>query len=130
MARSPHEPTAETRRLVEQHAAVGTPHQQIGKLLGVSVNTLKKHYREELDLGLARANAVVASTLFSQAKAGNITAAIFWMKTRGGWRETAKLEHGGSPGEPIEIRQLDATRLSDDALAELLAARKHAPERG
>jgi hypothetical protein len=124
MARPSHRPTADTRRLVEQHAAVGTLHKQIAKLLGLSLNTLKKHYREELDLGLARANAVVASTLFAQAKAGNITAAIFWMKTRGGWRETAKLEHAGAPGEPIEIRQLDATRLSDAALAELMAAKK------
>ena len=57
--RPPHEPTPALRRLVEHHAATGTLHRQIAKLLGLSLNTLKKHYREELDLGLARANAVV-----------------------------------------------------------------------
>ena len=62
--------------MVEQHAAVGTLHVQIAKILGVALNTMKRYYRSELDLGLARANAVVASTLFAQAKGGNITAAM------------------------------------------------------
>lgn len=126
MSRRPHEPTDDTRRTVAQHAAVGTRHDLIAQILGVSLNTMKKYYGEELELGLARANAVVASTLFAQAKGGNTTAMIFWLKTRGGWRETSRLEHGGVPGEPIEIRQLDATQLSDEALAELLAAKKNA----
>ena len=100
--RPPHEPTPALRRLVEHHAATGTLHRQIAKLLGLSLNTLKKPYREELDLWLARANAVVSGTLFSAAKNGNVVACIFWMKTRAGWRETAKLEYAGVPGEPIE----------------------------
>ena len=43
--RPPHEPTRDSRRLVEHHAATGTLHRQIAKLVGVSLNTLKKHYR-------------------------------------------------------------------------------------
>jgi hypothetical protein len=123
--RPPHQPDAASRRLVEHHAATGTLHQQIAKLLQISLNTLKKHYREELDLGLARANAVVAGTLFTEAKRGNITAAIFWMKTRGGWRETAKLEHAGVPGEPIEIRPAlaELTPAERDALRPILERR-------
>src|SRR6187200_3105883 len=123
--RPPHEPDAGTRRLVEHHAAIGTLHKSIAKLLKISLNTLKKHYAEELELGLARANAVVGGTLFSEAKKGNITAAIFWMKTRGGWRETAKIEHSG--GTSLEVRQLDTTRLSDAALGDLMAARTPVP---
>ena len=125
--RPPHEPSSATRRMVEHHAAIGTLHQQIAKILGLPLNTLKKHYREELDLGLARANAVVSGTLFAEAKKGNITAAIFWLKTRAGWRETAKVEHSG--GTSIEVRQLDTTRLSDATLEELMAARTAAPPR-
>ena len=125
--RPPHQPDPASRRLVEHHAAIGTPHEQIAKLLQLSLNTLKKHYPEELELGLARANAVVSGTLFAEAKSGNITAAIFWMKTRAGWRETAKVEHSG--GTSLEVRQVDATKLSDATLAELMAARSHAPER-
>ena len=137
--RPPHEPTRDSRRLVEHHAATGTLHQQIAKLVGVSLNTLKKYYAEELELGLARANAVISGTLFAEAKKGNITACIFWLKTRAGWRETAKLEHSGSTS--VEVRQVDATKLSDATLTELMAARAdihadihadvpaHAPER-
>ena len=65
---------------------------------------------------------MVGGTLFAEAKKGNITAAIFWMKTRGGWRETNKIEHSG--GTSLEVRQLDATRLSDATLGELMAARR------
>ena len=124
--RPPHEPTRDSRRLVEHHAATGTLHQQIAKLVGVSLNTLKKHYPEELELGLARVNAVVGGTLFAEAKRGNITAAIFWMKCRAGWREIAKVEHSG--GTSLEVRQVDATKLSDATLNELMGARGHAPD--
>ena len=125
--RPPHEPTRDSRRLVEHHAATGTPHAAIAKLVGVSLNTLKKHYPEELELGLARANAVVSGTLFNEAKKGNITACIFWLKTRAGWRETSKIEHSGSTS--LEVKQLDATRLSEATLVELMAARAPMPER-
>src|SRR5687767_5995576 len=123
--RPPHQPDAASRRLVEHHAAIGTPHQTIAKLLQLSLNTLKKHYGGELELGLARANAVVGGRLFEEARKGHVVAAIFWMKTRGGWRETAKVEHSG--GTSLEVRQVDATKLSDATLAELMSARGYAP---
>ncbi len=117
--------------MVEQHAAVGTPHEQIANLLKLSLNTLKKHYAEELQLGLARANAVVASTLFAQAKGGNVTAMIFWLKARAGWRETTKLEHAGIPDEPIVIRRSldDLTPDERDALRPILERRLAEQER-
>jgi hypothetical protein len=125
--RPPHQPDAISRRLVEHHAAIGTPHQTIAKLLQLSVNTVKKHYAEELELGLARANAVVGGTLFAEAKKGNITAAIFWMKTRGGWRESMRVESTGADGGPIETKsRLDLSDLSQeerDALRQIVARR-------
>ena len=123
--RPPHQPDAVSRRLVEHHAAIGTPHQTIAKLLQLSLNTMKKYYGEELELGLARANAVVGGRLFEEARKGHVVAAIFWMKTRGGWRETAKLEHAGVPGEPIEIRPAlaELTQAERDALRPILERR-------
>ena len=115
----PHRPDAALRRLVEHHAAIGTLHQQIAKVLGLSLNTLKKHYREELDLGLARANAVVSGTLFNLARNGNVTAAIFWMKTRGGWQERAGLELSGPGGRPVETIH---RRMSPEEAAKAYAA--------
>lgn len=47
--------------------------------------------------GKAKAIAMVAGNLLSQAKAGNITAQCFYLKTQGGWRETEKVEHNHAP---------------------------------
>jgi hypothetical protein len=81
--------TTKTRRAqVMAYAAVGVPHHDIAKLQSISIHTLLKYYREELDLGKANATAQVAKTLFSQAIKGNVAAAIFWLKAQAGWRET------------------------------------------
>lgn len=83
-----HTPTAETRRLVESLSACGVRFADIAGKIDITDDCLRKHYKKELDNGRVDANAAVAQTLFNAAKEGNITAAIFWLKTRAGWRET------------------------------------------
>jgi hypothetical protein len=81
-----HEPTQETRRIVEEAAGFGLPQAQVGLLVGVSEKTLRLHYRAELDHGMASANAAVARSLFQAATVEkNVTAMIFWCKTRLRW---------------------------------------------
>jgi len=87
-----HIPTEETRARVEQFAAAGIRNEDIALYLGITRPTLDKYYKEELRIGTIKANTVIAQTLYQQAKDGNTTAAIFWLKTRAGWRETQKLE--------------------------------------
>jgi len=82
-----HEPTKAQRDTVTLHAMVGTPQEEIARVLGISDRTLRKHYRDELDLALAKANAQIGGSLFNKAKNGDTTAQIFWLKTRGGWSE-------------------------------------------
>src|SRR6185436_11467741 len=80
-------------------AAYGIPEIDIAAVLGVDPKTLRKHYRDELDLGETKANAQVAGFLFNSAKNGNVSAQIFWLKTRARWRETPlELRHSGSIG--------------------------------
>ena len=102
----PHAPTSQQRKMVESMSAYGIPQDDISKVIGISIDTLAKHYREELDTATAKANAKVAETLYRQAtNADNprsATAAIFWLKTRGGWKETSVHEHGGIGGGPIQ----------------------------
>lgn len=95
MSRRPHEPTRESRQLVQLHATVGTQHDQIAKILRIDAKTLRKHYREELDNAMSQANATIGGALFNKAKAGDTAAMIFWMKTRAGWRERNDTEHSG-----------------------------------
>ena len=94
----PHEPTHERRQLVQLHATVGTAQSVIADILGIDDKTLRKHYREELDQSLAKANATIGGALFNKAKGGDTTAMIFWMKTQGRWKERQEVDHTSSDG--------------------------------
>jgi hypothetical protein len=65
----------------------------IAKIIGCAPKTLRKRCRDDLDSGVAEANALVSGYLFANAKAGNVAAQIFWLKTRARWRERAVPEH-------------------------------------
>ena len=76
---------------------------------------LRKHYRDELDLGETKANAQVAGFLFNSARSGNVTAQIFWLKTRARWRETPlELRHSGS------IARKSMCELTDEELMAII----------
>jgi hypothetical protein len=99
MGRRAHKPDPAQRKQVEAMAAYGIPEIDIAAVVAVDPKTLRKHYRDELDLGATKANAQVASYLFNAARNGNVTAQIFWLKTRARWRETpTELRHSGSIG--------------------------------
>jgi hypothetical protein len=71
----------------------GVPHRQQAPLIGCSSpKTLRKHFREELDIGKIQANAKVAGALYQSALDGNVKAQTFWLKTVGGWQETGNVE--------------------------------------
>jgi hypothetical protein len=115
MGRRAHKPDLAQRRQVEALAAYGIPETDIGRVVGIDPKTLRKHYREELDLGEAKANAQVAGYLFNAAKNGNVTAQIFWLKTRAKWRETpVELKHSGS------IARKDLSEVSDEELLSII----------
>ena len=115
MGRRAHKPDPAQRRQVEAMAAYGIPEYDIARVLAVDPKTLRKHYREELDLGETKANAQVAGYLFNAAKNGNVTAQIFWLKTRAKWRETpVELRHSGSIGRK------DLSEISDEELLTLV----------
>jgi hypothetical protein len=105
MARPSHQPDSQTRRQVEAMAGYGVPEAEIAGIVGVSPKTLRKHYRGELDHGHTKANAKVAENLFRKATGEGreaVVAAIFWLKTRAGWKETMVQEHA-SRGENLVV---------------------------
>jgi hypothetical protein len=82
-------------------SAYGVPQIDISKVIGIERSTLQKHYREELDTATAKANSRVAQSLYNKALGDGssaVTAAIFWLKTRGGWRETNTVNHVSEDG--------------------------------
>jgi len=96
-----HIPDDKSRLLVKSLSSVGVRFVDIATKLDITDDTLRKHYKKELDDGRIDANASIAQTLFQQAKAGNTTALIFWLKSRAGWKETNVNEISG--GEGINI---------------------------
>jgi len=115
MGRRAHRPDPSQRRQVEALAAYGIPEADISGVVGIDPKTLRKHYREELDLGETKANAQVAGFLFNAAKNGNVTAQIFWLKTRAKWRESpVELKHSGS------IAKNDLSELPDAELLDII----------
>jgi hypothetical protein len=99
-------PTPEERKQVEAMAGYGVPHDQIAVLIGedgIDSDTLKKHFKNELVQGKAKANAKVGQTLFQKATSGDTTAAIWWSKTQMGWKDTQAHEISGVDGGAIQI---------------------------
>lgn len=78
---------------VESLAAQGLTEEQIGDALGVSRATVTRNKRRDdafaaaIKRGKAKGIALVSSKLMEQVRGGNITAMIFFLKTRAGWSE-------------------------------------------
>lgn len=125
-----HEPTDALRQTVQLHTLVGNTQETVSRVLGIDEKTLRLHYRDELDLAKARANATIGGALFNKAKAGDTAAMIFWMKTQAGWRETNVTEITGKDGGPIQTEEV--TRDAEDFASRMakLAARHAASGNG
>jgi hypothetical protein len=115
MSRRAHQPDPALRRQVETLAAYGIPETDISRVVDIDPKTLRKHYREELDLGTTKANAQVAGFLFNSARNGNVTAQIFWLKTRASWKETPSEHHHISA-----VGTFDVHEMSDEALERMV----------
>ncbi|MGB3667888.1 MAG: hypothetical protein WA963_13075, partial [Bermanella sp.] len=87
-----HVPTKGQRDTVSLHAMVGTPQETIASILNIDSKTLRKHYRDELDSALAKANATIGGSLFNKAKNGDTSAQMFWLKTRAGFSEKKDID--------------------------------------
>lgn len=111
----PHEPTDRTRAEVSALYSFGIPQEDIGRYIGIDAKTLRKHYRDELDNSVTKANAAVGRFLYQNATGSTlkdganhsdcVRAAMFWAKTRMGWRETQDLNHRSEDGSmsPTQI---------------------------
>jgi len=113
-----HEPTDQLRKLVESSSGLGLPHEQIAILVGIDDKTLRKHYRQELDIGKAKANSQIAKTLYQKATAGDTTSLIWWTKAQMRWSETVKNEVTGADGEPLQGIQVTFVKPNDPAVSE------------
>jgi hypothetical protein len=118
--KQPYQPTDEQRKIVNGMASIGITQEDISTVIGIDAKTLRKHFREELDTAAIKANAKVAANLFSQATKDDFRAApaaMFWAKTKMGWREKVDVNISGSLG-------IDFNRMTDEELDEFIASRE------
>jgi hypothetical protein len=113
MSRPLHKPTQEMRDIVKRYASRGTPQHDIAAVLAISDDTLRRHYREELDVSRVNANLEVADSLFASAtKEKNVAAMIFWLKTQGRWKEPKDDDaEGGAPPKVVVTGGLPTEQL-------------------
>lgn len=123
------------REKVRYLAGVGVRQDDIAKIIGCAPKTLRKRLRDELGRGVAEANATISGYLFASAKAGNIAAIIFWLKTRANWRERMAPDEpnpgrDAEPNSPVIIvmpdngRDPELTEVSRKAQDKYLARKR------
>lgn len=112
MGRKNFEPTAEERQKVYQLTAAGFTVEEIAKTIyrykkPISDKTVRKYFSKELETARIEAVGAVAARLFKKAMDGDTASMIFYLKTRGGWKESQAIECSGINGEPIKVQQLE-----------------------
>lgn len=125
--RPPKTLTTEQMSQVEALAAYLTQ-EQIADYFGIGRTTfiamldrdpdISEHYKR----GKAKAIGSVAQGLLQKARNGDTASAIFYLKTQAGWRETNHIDHTSSDGTMTPKAALDVSKLSKEAMAEILAA--------
>lgn len=128
--RPPHVPTEATRHLVMVMRVNGETEETIAKCIGdkgIALNTLTKHYANELELGKARLLAAVAGGAFRRALNGDNDMTKLILRTRAGWAEKQVIEQTGKDGGPLKFEEVSAPHLIiEQRLAAL--AKAHGPK--
>jgi hypothetical protein len=104
----PFQATEEQRIQVRTLAKVCSQ-EMIATQLGISTDTLQRHFRRELDMGKAEAVSTIGAGLLKKAMDGNLTAMIFYLRTQGKWN--TRVEHTGVDGGPIRTYDLSGFSL-------------------
>lgn len=106
-------PSDETRRIITKLAEDGIIAEKIMAYIGIARNTFYKYYKEDYQkaevVNIAKVTNVVLDLAINER---NLSAATFYLKCRGGWRQDGELteEHKVEKDaiQNINIRVLDA----------------------
>ena len=106
--------------MVRAMAAYGVPQKEIAASVGISAPTLRLYYGHELATGGTEANAKVAESLYRKALGStpqSVTAAIFWLKCRAGWRDRPEEVAGKKARAAVEAHDAGVgTDWGDDLI--------------
>jgi hypothetical protein len=129
MARKPFVVNAAIREKVRHLAGLDVPQDDIARIVQCSPKTLRKRCRDDLDCGVAEANAIVSGCLFAAAKGGNITAQIFWLKSRARWQERDACDDRAADGDADANSPVVLVLPDNGRDPQLVGIRENNPER-
>lgn len=89
IGRPPHAPNDQERALVTLMAGMGANEAAIGAVIGVSRNTLRKHYEDELANGKAKMDAHVFKALYKGIEKGKTDLIKLYLERKCGWKADA-----------------------------------------
>ncbi len=117
--------TPQQIEMMQTMARNGVAFEQVAQVMGCNPQTLINRFGALLRDAVVHANSEVASALFSQAQLGNTPAAIFWLKSRAGWKETVTaLDLSGSTGVLVVPSSRDpSTWISEQEQADAVRTR-------
>jgi hypothetical protein len=125
MSRRAFRPTAEQRDNVEAMIGYGIPEVEICNLIKnpetgkpIDSKTLRKHFKAEIAAGATRLKSLVGERIIATilGREGGIkdaraqaTLAVFFAKTRMGWKETSVHEHANADSKPFifQVNKID-----------------------
>jgi hypothetical protein len=108
-------------------AALFLSQENMGAILGVSDDTLRRHYPAELARGVAQGQHGIASGLHRLMEKGNAAALIYMAKVKLGWSEKLKVEHAAGSRDESLRRYLAMPEAERLAQLRVLAARVLGP---
>jgi len=129
----PHVPTDEGRAQVERMAGLQISQAEIAMVMGVSVDTIQRHYAKEFELGRALQGIKLRGHAYDQAygvlknvdnpeegyKPGFVPSekmTQFLLERQFGMVQQTRQEHVGDPEKPVEIRHIRRVVVDPKAL--------------
>lgn len=115
-SKAAHQPSDKIRAEIVALRSYGVPIKEVASYIGIDDKTMYKYYRAELEQSAMKANANVGKFLYQAASGQALTtgatysdcvrAAMFWAKTRMGWKET-NVQEVKMADEPIAKVQIE-----------------------
>jgi len=103
-----YQPTDDDYCKVEEMVTIGLDQHTIAKVMGVSIATLVKYYRHNLDVAKEKRTAKVAGVAYEMAVSGESPSmTTFWLKTQAGWSPKHHVV--------VEDKNLDIQWANDEA---------------
>ena len=124
--RPPYQANEQTKAQIGLMAAAGLTRHAIYTMLGIDKKTFTKYHEEDYLMGLDRMVSSVAARIYRKAISNDsdaLSAGMFLLKMRAGWKEAKHLEVTGKDGAPlVQPQVLDTRSLSPEAQAALYQA--------